>query len=259
MAIFINFFQLLESDKQTDQLDLFNKSQPNCFNLDNHFSRLERYCFIIIFPIINVRNANKKTDVQSHHEQLGKSTRAGRGACADCAPHKTSRCLRPFRCTTQGLAAPTFQAIFAQGLAIFSAGPDQDHDDIHIIGLILNAFHVYWPSLIKLHFLELFITPIVTVRRDNSILEFYSLPEYHVWKYATKNIQSYKIKYNKGLGGVAENDIKKYFSNINDHRIKLCYMDNNDDDAIEMAFSVKEVTYKDFIYKAKIGLSEFIL
>ena len=49
--------------------------------------------------------------------------RAGRGACADCAPHKASRCLRPFRCTTQGLAAPTFQAIFAQGLAIFSAGP----------------------------------------------------------------------------------------------------------------------------------------
>ncbi|KAH7646603.1 dna topoisomerase 2-alpha-like protein [Dermatophagoides farinae] len=117
---------------------------------------------------------------------------------------------------------------------------DQDHDGIHIIGLILNAFHVYWPSLIKLHFLELFITPIVTVRRDNSILEYYSLPEYHVWKYATKNIQSYKIKYNKGLGGVAENDIKKYFSNINDHRIKLCYMDNNDDDAIEMAFSKKK-------------------
>ncbi|KAH9521771.1 hypothetical protein DERF_005403 [Dermatophagoides farinae] len=50
-------------------------------------------------------------------------SRAGRGACADCAPHKASRCLRPFRCTTQGLAAPTFQAIFAQGLAIFSAGP----------------------------------------------------------------------------------------------------------------------------------------
>ncbi|KAH9522431.1 hypothetical protein DERF_006001, partial [Dermatophagoides farinae] len=52
--------------------------------------------------------------------------RAGRGACADCAPHKASRCLRPFRCTTQGLAAPTFQAIFAQGLAIFSAGPGYD-------------------------------------------------------------------------------------------------------------------------------------
>ncbi|KAH9511984.1 hypothetical protein DERF_010402 [Dermatophagoides farinae] len=48
--------------------------------------------------------------------------RAGRGACADCAD-----CLRPFRCTTQGLAAATFQAIFAQGLAIFWAGPDDDY------------------------------------------------------------------------------------------------------------------------------------
>ena len=38
---------------------------------------------------------------------------------------------------------------------------------------------------------------------------------------------------------MAENDIKKYFSNIKEHRIKLCYMDNNDDDAIEMAFSKK--------------------
>ncbi|KAH7639099.1 hypothetical protein HUG17_3132 [Dermatophagoides farinae] len=55
--------------------------------------------------------------------------RAGRGACADCAPHKASRCLRPFRCTTQGLAAPTFQAIFAQGLAIFSAGPGGNGSD----------------------------------------------------------------------------------------------------------------------------------
>ena len=176
MAIFINFFQLLESDKQTDQLDLFNKSQPNCFNLDNHFSRLERYCFIIIFPIINVRNANKKRMPNPIMNNLVKALGLEYGK-----DYSTIDNLKSLR--------------YGKLLIMM----DQDHDGIHIIGLILNAFHVYWPSLIKLHFLELFITPIVTVRRDNSILEYYSLPEYHVWKYATKNIQSYKIKYNKGI------------------------------------------------------------
>ncbi|KAH9522913.1 DNA topoisomerase 2-beta [Dermatophagoides farinae] len=82
-----------------------------------------------------------------------------------------------------------------------------------------------------------------------------------------KNIKLYETKYNKGLGGVAENDIKKYFSNIKEHRIKLCYMDNNDDDAIEMAFNpvnwinkiqlyeqdTREISYKDFICKALLA------
>ena len=41
---------------------------------------------------------------------------------------------------------------------------DQDHDGSHIKGLIMNFFHHFYPSLLKLPgFLLEFITPIVKV------------------------------------------------------------------------------------------------
>ena len=44
---------------------------------------------------------------------------------------------------------------------------DQDHDGSHIKGLIMNFFHHFYPSLLKLPgFLLEFITPIVKVIPD---------------------------------------------------------------------------------------------
>lgn len=40
---------------------------------------------------------------------------------------------------------------------------DQDQDGSHIKGLIINFVHHNWPNLLKLDFLEEFITPIVKV------------------------------------------------------------------------------------------------
>ena len=42
---------------------------------------------------------------------------------------------------------------------------DQDQDGSHIKGLVINFIHHNWPSLLKLPFLEEFITPIVKVNR----------------------------------------------------------------------------------------------
>ena len=42
---------------------------------------------------------------------------------------------------------------------------DQDQDGSHIKGLLINFIHHNWPSLLKLPFLEEFITPIVKVCR----------------------------------------------------------------------------------------------
>ena len=42
---------------------------------------------------------------------------------------------------------------------------DQDQDGSHIKGLVINFIHHNWPSLLKLPFLEEFITPIVKVSR----------------------------------------------------------------------------------------------
>ena len=44
---------------------------------------------------------------------------------------------------------------------------DQDQDGSHIKGLVINFIHSNWPSLLKLDFLEQFITPIVKVYQCN--------------------------------------------------------------------------------------------
>ena len=42
---------------------------------------------------------------------------------------------------------------------------DQDHDGSHIKGLIMNYFHTFYPSLLKVPgFLIEFITPVIKVR-----------------------------------------------------------------------------------------------
>ena len=75
---------------------------------------------------------------------------------------------------------------------------DQDQDGSHIKGLVINFIHHNWPSLLKLPFLEEFITPIVKVSKGNQALCFYSLPEFQEWKDETDNWHTYKIKYYKG-------------------------------------------------------------
>lgn len=76
---------------------------------------------------------------------------------------------------------------------------DQDQDGSHIKGLIINFIHHNWPSLLKLNFLEEFITPIVKATRGKEELSFYSLPEFEEWKKATENFHLYKTKYYKGI------------------------------------------------------------
>ena len=76
---------------------------------------------------------------------------------------------------------------------------DQDQDGSHIKGLVINFIHHNWPSLLKLPFLEEFITPIVKVSKGNQALCFYSLPEFQEWKDETDNWHTWKIKYYKGI------------------------------------------------------------
>lgn len=76
---------------------------------------------------------------------------------------------------------------------------DQDQDGSHIKGLLINFIHHNWPSLLKLNFLEEFITPIVKASKGSEINSFYSLPEFEEWKKQTPNWRNYKIKYYKGI------------------------------------------------------------
>ncbi|KAJ8715927.1 hypothetical protein PYW08_013212 [Mythimna loreyi] len=116
---------------------------------------------------------------------------------------------------------------------------DQDQDGSHIKGLIINFIHHNWPELLKLPFLEEFITPIVKATKKDKELSFYSLPEFEEWKNNTENHHTYNIKYYKGLGTSTSKEAKEYFQNMERHRIKFKYSGPTDDHHIELAFSKK--------------------
>ncbi|KOX71459.1 DNA topoisomerase 2 [Melipona quadrifasciata] len=145
---------------------------------------------------------------------------------------------------------------------------DQDQDGSHIKGLLINFIHHNWPSLLKLNFVEEFITPIVKATKGNQILSFFSMPEFHKWKTETENFHTYKIKYYKGLGTSTAKEAKEYFENMTRHRIRFRYDGDQDDQNIIMAFSKKCVDQrKDWLMnhmdetkrRKEIGLGERFL
>lgn len=108
---------------------------------------------------------------------------------------------------------------------------DQDVDGSHIKGLLMNFFHFFWPSLIKINgFIQSIATPIIKVfkKSDNKkqLPEiFYTLTEYKNWlNKIGDNSKAYDIKYYKGLGTSTEKEAKESFSDF-ENRI-ITYMWN---------------------------------
>ncbi|CAL5330796.1 unnamed protein product [Camellia sinensis] len=121
---------------------------------------------------------------------------------------------------------------------------DQDHDGSHIKGLLINFIHSFWPSLLKVpSFLVEFITPIVkATHRNGKVLAFYSMPEYESWKESLGgNASGWSIKYYKGLGTSTSKEGKEYFSNLQMHKKDFMWVDEQDGEAIELAFSKKKI------------------
>ncbi|CUG01655.1 DNA topoisomerase 2, putative [Bodo saltans] len=163
---------------------------------------------------------------------------------------------------------------------------DQDHDGSHIKGLLINFIHHYWPDLIKSPgFLQQFITPIVKAREKGSSrsVSFFSMPTYLEWRQrlGAAATTKYDIRYYKGLGTSGSKEGREYFENIEVHRLDFVHREN-DDERIKMAFakdkvedrkqwitafrnnenvaehmdySVKSVSYSDFIDKELILFS----
>jgi len=119
---------------------------------------------------------------------------------------------------------------------------DSDTDGSHIKGLIINFIHHFWPSLIKINgFLKEFITPIIKVSKGNRNYSFYTIPEYKNWyESINKNVSGWKIKYYKGLGTSTDKEAQEYFADIERNKIEFEYEDQEDDEAIELAFVKKK-------------------
>eukprot|EP00775_Hariotina_reticulata_P006914 gene6914-7130_t len=121
---------------------------------------------------------------------------------------------------------------------------DQDHDGSHIKGLIMNFMHTFYPSLLRIPgFLVEFITPIIKARKGNRTMTFYTLPEYEAWRESLSSSAagSWDIKYYKGLGTSSAKEAKEYFANMDQHKKNFVWEDDEDGEAIEMAFSKKKV------------------
>lgn len=112
---------------------------------------------------------------------------------------------------------------------------DADLDGYHIRGLLINFIHAQWPSLIKLNFIQTLKTPIVKAVKNKKVFEFYTEQDYHIWK-ETVNLNTFNIKYFKGLGTSKKDDAKDTFNKIDKLKVDYYYKDKKCDESILLAF-----------------------
>ena len=72
---------------------------------------------------------------------------------------------------------------------------DQDYDGSHIKGLVINFIQYFWPSLLKLDFLQQFITPIVKATSGKKATMFFTMDQYKTWLRTHNQGKGYYIKY----------------------------------------------------------------
>lgn len=117
---------------------------------------------------------------------------------------------------------------------------DADDDGTHIRALVMNYFHCFAPSLLKLNnYLLLFRTHIVKI--PSLKLGFYTEAEFILWKQANPDYARYgPAKYYKGLGSMKKEDVVEDFQNP---QYVTCIYDHDSDftatDALDLAFNDK--------------------
>jgi DNA topoisomerase-2 len=107
---------------------------------------------------------------------------------------------------------------------------DADLDGSHIKGLVLNMFHVYWPSLIGLGFVVSMVTPVIKAGKT-----WYFTEEAFKEAVAGQPAPS-GTKYYKGLGTSTSAEAKEYFKQID--RLTVAFSaDPNLDESMRLAFA----------------------
>jgi DNA topoisomerase-2 len=117
---------------------------------------------------------------------------------------------------------------------------DADVDGYHIMGLVMNFFATYWPSLLKIpDFIQTLATPIVKIKKGKKEKQFYTLSDYENWKDDEKDSEKWKTKYYKGLGTSTSVEAREYFTDYK-NKVQNYYRDSKkDDNALSLAFDKK--------------------
>lgn len=126
---------------------------------------------------------------------------------------------------------------------------DQDYDGSHIKGLIINMFHKFWPSLLKIDgFMQSMTTPLLkmfknTDKKQKFPVTFYTFADYHKWVSETMNgnTNGWEASYYKGLGTSTPKEAKECFHKYNETLINYKWNMNDQDKersdtAIKLAF-----------------------
>ena len=162
---------------------------------------------------------------------------------------------------------------------------DQDIDGVHIKGLLCNLFQVIAPHLFKQSgFLSQFITPLVKVSGPKKFEKsFYSVNEAKKFmgSIPPETAKQFRTKYYKGLGTSTAAEAQEYFSHIKENTIEFAYDPETDEHCLEIPFgkqsaadrkawiadrpstaleeefdfSVRQITYHDFVNKQLIQYS----
>lgn len=89
---------------------------------------------------------------------------------------------------------------------------DSDADGKHIIGLVINIFHVLYPSLFetnnKISFLGFMRTPIIRTCYRKAEYKFFSTQDFDAWRKSLPSGAKFKTRYLKGLGSSTDKDIQ---------------------------------------------------
>lgn len=108
---------------------------------------------------------------------------------------------------------------------------DADVDGLHIASLILNMFHVLFPSLLKREFLYWMMTPVAKIFQPSRTLTFYNDFDY---QNALKEMTTkFTVKYYKGLGTSSDEDVRQTFG----IKVVSFQYDERADDRLDMVFS----------------------
>ncbi|NDG30661.1 hypothetical protein EB118_11390 [bacterium] len=113
---------------------------------------------------------------------------------------------------------------------------DSDVDGTHIRALLVNFFHYWWPSLIKLDYIQTLRTPIVKAIKGKKVVEFFTEQDYNKWKSSGVNLSGYQIRYFKGLGTSKKEDAKDTFKRLEELKVDYYYKDKRCDESILLAF-----------------------
>lgn len=114
---------------------------------------------------------------------------------------------------------------------------DQDHDGSHIIALLLNLFSHYksWRKLLDDGFLQIFVTPIIKVKKGRLSRRFFSIDAYNEWK-AAETTTGWKTKYYKGLGTSTASEAQECFKDLPTHLVTIL-PGNECDQYMDLAFN----------------------